>query len=127
MRSIAVGYDVSEERVRRLQEGETFIEDISNGEIRTAQNSGRYTATTRTEDCHNFDVAVITVPTPLRESVPDLSFIEDAAHKLGQNLTKGATVILQSTTYPGTTEELVSFPRKSRHGLCGVLLFSSQR
>jgi threonine dehydrogenase-like Zn-dependent dehydrogenase len=97
MRSVAVGYDVvgydvSEERVMRLQEGESFIEDISNSEIKTAQNSGRYAATTRIEDCHKFDVAVITVPTPLREGVPDLSFIEDAAHKLGQNLTEGATL-----------------------------------
>jgi UDP-N-acetyl-D-glucosamine dehydrogenase len=50
---------------------------------------------------------VITVPTPLREGNPDLSYIEDAARQLARFLRPGATVILESTTYPGTTEELV--------------------
>ncbi len=59
------------------------------------------------EDCVDFDVAVITVPTPLRESAPDLSYIEAAALGLSQHLRVGATVILESTTYPGTTEELL--------------------
>ena len=55
-----------------------------------------------------FDVAVITVPTPLRDGTPDLSYIESAAVTLAGHLRRGATVILESTTYPGTTEELVT-------------------
>ncbi|WP_372729611.1 nucleotide sugar dehydrogenase, partial [Nocardioides sp.] len=54
-----------------------------------------------------FDFAIITVPTPLRETLPDLSFIESAAHDLSVHLTKGCTVVLESTTYPGTTESLM--------------------
>jgi len=54
-----------------------------------------------------FDYAVITVPTPLRDSLPDLSYIQNACESIGAFLRQGATVVLESTTYPGTTEELV--------------------
>ena len=52
-------------------------------------------------------IAVITVPTPLKETVPDLSYIEAASRQLAPWVTEGATVVLESTTYPGTTEQLV--------------------
>lgn len=112
MRAVAaghdvVGYDTSNYRVTHLQSGKSFIEDVSDDEVASALNSGRYVATSSLGDCSEFNIAVITVPTPLREGAPDLSFIEDAARSLSQNLTEGATVILESTTYPGTTEELV--------------------
>lgn len=112
MRAVAVGlnvvgYDINEDRVMRLSRGESFVEDIPNEEIASALNSSRYLATTKLEDCSDFDVAVITVPTPLREGAPDLSFIEDAARGLSRQLKEGATVILESTTYPGTTDELL--------------------
>jgi len=102
-----VGYDISEVRVSRLASGVSYIEDITDDEIGRAVKSGRYVATTQLKECSDFDVAIITVPTPLREGAPDLSFIEEAARGLAQNLREGATVILESTTYPGTTEELV--------------------
>jgi nucleotide sugar dehydrogenase len=112
MRGVAVGmkvvgYDINEDRVMRLSRGESYVEDISNEEIASALNSARYQATTALEDCSDFDIAVITVPTPLREGAPDLSYIEEAARGLSGHLKKGATVILESTTYPGTTEELL--------------------
>ncbi len=112
MRAVAVGmavvgYDISEVRISRLASGLSYIEDISDDEIGRAVKSGRYVATTQLRECSDFDVAIITVPTPLREGAPDLSFIEEAARGLAQNLREGATVILESTTYPGTTEELV--------------------
>jgi len=112
MRAVAVGlnvvgYDINEDRVMRLSRGESFVEDIPSEEITSALNSSRYLATTKPEDCSDFDFAVITVPTPLREGAPDLSFIEDAARGLSRQLKEGATVILESTTYPGTTEELL--------------------
>jgi UDP-N-acetyl-D-glucosamine dehydrogenase len=112
MRAVAVGldvvgYDINEDRVMRLSRGESFVEDIPNEEITSALKSSRYRATTAIEDCSDFDIAVITVPTPLREGAPDLSFIEEAARGLSRYLKEGATVILESTTYPGTTEELL--------------------
>lgn len=112
MRAVAVGlnvvgYDISEDRVMRLSRGESFVEDVPHDEIASALASGRYLATTLLEDCADFDIAVITVPTPLSEGAPDLSYIEDAARGLSKHLKKGATVILESTTYPGTTEELL--------------------
>ncbi len=102
-----VGYDISEDRVMRLARGESYVEDISDQEIASALDSRQYLPTTDPEHCADFDVAVITVPTPLRESAPDLSFIEEAARQLSRHLRRGATVILESTTYPGTTQELM--------------------
>ena len=102
-----VGYDVSVDRVKRLADGDSFVEDVGAGELRAALDSGRYRVTDDRLACEAFDVAVITVPTPLRESQPDLSYIESAALDLAPYLTKGATVVLESTTYPGTTEELL--------------------
>jgi UDP-N-acetyl-D-glucosamine dehydrogenase len=76
--------------------------------VAEALASGRYQPTSEAEACAGFDVAVITVPTPLREGNPDLSFIEASAHAIARYLVPGATVVLESTTYPGTTEELVA-------------------
>ena len=112
MRAVEVGHDVvglevDDARAKRLQSGESFVEDISDEEMSGALATGRYRATTSHADAADFDVAVITVPTPLREGAPDLSYIETAARDLAPMLRPGATVILESTTYPGTTEELV--------------------
>src|SRR5690606_30600502 len=63
-----------------------------------------------------FDVAVVTVPTPLRDGAPDLSYVEDAATTLARRLRAGALIVLESTTYPGTTEELVA-PLLEQSGL----------
>src|SRR5947199_10565608 len=102
-----VGYDVDENRIKRLAAGESYVEDISSDQLNAALDSGRYRPSSEAKACAGFDVAVITVPTPLREGNPDLSYIESAAATLGRFLRPGATVILESTTYPGTTEELV--------------------
>jgi UDP-N-acetyl-D-glucosamine dehydrogenase len=101
-----VGVDLDERRISGLKAGESYVEDISNDELATATAAG-YLATTDYADAAGFDFAVITVPTPLRESLPDLTFIESSGESLAALLTKGATVILESTTYPGTTEELL--------------------
>lgn len=102
-----VGIDLDVQRVAALQAGESYVEDISAEQLQAAIASGRYLATTDYTEAANFDAAVITVPTPLRESLPDLSFIEASAHSLGAHLSRGATVVLESTTYPGTTQELL--------------------
>jgi UDP-N-acetyl-D-glucosamine dehydrogenase len=102
-----VGFDVDELRVKRLAAGESFVEDITDEILGIALASGRYRATDEPKHCAGFDLAVITVPTPLHEGNPDLSYIEVAATTLSRYLRPGATVVLESTTYPGTTEELV--------------------
>ena len=112
MRAVEVGYrvvgfDPDVDRVKRLISGESYVEDVSNAALREALASERYTASSEARACRGFDYAVITVPTPLTERAPDLSYIESAASTLARYLRPGATVILESTTYPGTTEELV--------------------
>ena len=103
-----VGYDVDEGRVKRLAAGESYVEDINTTQLQEALATGRFQATTDHQLIEGFDVAVITVPTPLREGAPDLSYIEESSRTLAAFLRPGATVILESTTYPGTTEELVA-------------------
>jgi len=102
-----VGIDLDVRRIDSLKAGESYVDDISSEQLRAALAAGAYTPTTEYADVEGFDIAVITVPTPLRESLPDLSFIESSGASLAKFLTKGATVVLESTTYPGTTEELL--------------------
>ena len=112
VRAVEVGYDVvgleiDDRRVKMLAAGESYVEDISDAQLGAALATGRYRPTNDLDGVDRFDVAVISVPTPLREGVPDLSYIESAATVLAPLVTRGSTVILESTTYPGTTEDLV--------------------
>ncbi len=102
-----VGLDTDAARVRQLTEGEAAIESIDGARLIAVLEAGRYMASTDAADAADFDVAVIAVPTPLRDGNPDPRHIEDAARALAPRLRAGATVVLESTTYPGTTEELV--------------------
>ncbi len=102
-----VGVEIDKARLERLSIGESYVEDVSAARISAGLASGRYRPTMDPCGCAGFDVAVITVPSPFREGVPDLSYIEESARMLADYLTPGATVVLESTTYPGTTEELV--------------------
>lgn len=112
MRAVEVGYtviglDLNKTRIDALNEGHSFVEDISSATVRKALDAARYRATTDYDDAQDFGVAVITVPTPLKETLPDLSFIEAAAKSLAPHITAGSLVVLESTTYPGTTSELL--------------------
>lgn len=102
-----LGIDLSERRVQALNRGESFVEDISDATVSAAIADGSYQASSDYAMARDFDVAVIDVPTPLRESLPDLTFIESAAAALAPHVSRGCLVVLESTTYPGTTEELV--------------------
>jgi UDP-N-acetyl-D-mannosaminuronic acid dehydrogenase/UDP-N-acetyl-D-glucosamine dehydrogenase len=99
------GYDVDPRRVAALESGHSFVEDVPDAVVADAIASGRYRAVADLDGVDAFDVAVITVPTPLREGSPDLSFIDHAAERLAPRVRQGCTVVLESTTYPGTTEE----------------------
>jgi UDP-N-acetyl-D-glucosamine dehydrogenase len=112
-----VGLDNDEQRVKRLNAGESYVEDVPSAELQAAVESGRYQASTEPRSCAGFDVAVISVPTPLRDGAPDLTYIEEGTATLARFLRPGATVVLESTTYPGTTEELVARILESGSGL----------
>jgi UDP-N-acetyl-D-glucosamine dehydrogenase len=101
-----VGYDTSRNRIDSLRAGTSYVEDISDEQVQWALDNG-YIPTRDPLDLRAFDIAVITVPTPLREGNPDLSFIEAAGRDLMPRLERGSVVVLESTTYPGTTEELL--------------------
>ena len=112
MRAVAAGhqvagYDADPVRVKRLEAGESYVEDVSAGELAAALESGRFRPSSDADACEGFDVAVITVPTPLRDGLPDLACVEAASRTLARYLSPGATVIVESTSYPGTTQEQV--------------------
>ncbi|MBW3581363.1 MAG: nucleotide sugar dehydrogenase [Actinobacteria bacterium] len=112
-----IGFDTDESRVKALAAGESYVEDVTAEALAAALGTGRYHPTASSADCAGFDVAVVTVPTPLREGVPDLSYIQVAAGMLAEHLRPGATVVLESTTWPGTTEELVAPLLEDQSGL----------
>ena len=112
MRAVAAGhevtgYDTDVNRVKRLQAGETYVEDVPAGDLAAALESGRFRPSASADACAGFDVAVITVPTPLRDGLPDLACVEAASRTLARYLRPGGMVIVESTSYPGTTQEQV--------------------
>jgi UDP-N-acetyl-D-glucosamine dehydrogenase len=102
-----IGYDTDAGRIRMLQAGESYVEDVPDAELKLALEVGGFLPSDDPGSCAGFDVAVITVPTPLREGLPDLTYVEAAARTLASFLRPGSTVILESTSYPGTTQEHV--------------------
>jgi UDP-N-acetyl-D-glucosamine dehydrogenase len=113
MRAVEVGYEVvgfdtDSRRVDILANASSYVEDVTPEQLSGALATGRYFPTSFAARLEGFDVALITVPTPLREGGPDLSFVTDAGRTLAEHLEPGALVVLESTTYPGTTEELLS-------------------
>src|SRR5664280_3504320 len=115
MRAVEVGYDVvgyepDLTRAKRLLSGSSYVEDVSDTVLSAALASGRYEPSDAIESCEGFDVAVITVPPPLTEGAPDLSYIERSARELAPYVRPDSTVILESTTYLGTTCLLYTSP-----------------
>ena len=126
-----VGYDVDTVRIGRLVQGESYVEDIAAERLHAVVAGGKYRPTVDPADCAEFDIAVITVPTPLRDGVPDLSYVEACTEMLGGHLRPGTLVVLESTTYPGTTEEVVGPILEKASGLVAgtdfALGFSPER
>jgi UDP-N-acetyl-D-glucosamine dehydrogenase len=114
-----VGFDLDVDRIKRLADGDSYIEDITDERLGAALDSGRFLPSIDAVDMVGFDVAVIDVPTPLEEGNPNLRYVEEAAATLAVHLRPGATVILESTSYPGTTEELVVPILEAVSGLVG--------
>ncbi len=103
-----VGVDVDERKVAALNRGESYIADVPASEVRPFVASGQFRATTDYDALREADAIFICVPTPYdAQRAPDLSFIRAAAEGIRPRLRPGHLVVLQSTTYPGTTEEVV--------------------
>ena len=125
------GIDISEEKTRRVNAGDSYVGDISSATLRPLVDSGKLKATADFRAVLELDTINICVPTPLRKTKdPDMSFIVSSCQEIAHHFHAGMLVILESTTYPGTTDEVV-LPMLSRSGLeVGrdfVLCFSPER
>lgn len=133
-----IGLDLDDNKIAALQSGVSYVEDVSDDQLRLITDSGRFhgeLGASLQPDTHRelleFDIAIIAVPTPLREGQPDLSYVLAAGRMLGQVLRPGAAVVLESTTYPGTTEGLLRDVLEQESGLVAgedfILGFSPER
>jgi UDP-N-acetyl-D-glucosamine dehydrogenase len=111
------GFDVDRKRVAAINRGVSHIHDVASSRIGRLVNDGLFRATTETAQLADADVVIICVPTPLTdERQPDLTFVESATDYVARTLHPGQLVILESTTYPGTTRDIV-LPRLEQTGL----------
>ena len=127
----ALGFDVDANKVAILEKGGSYIEHMDAERLRAAISSGRLAATSDFDRLREPDVLLICVPTPLdRYLQPNLEFVVNTAEQITRRLRPGQLVVLESTTYPGTTDELIQ-PILERSGLvCGrdfFLAFSPER
>ena len=125
------GIDLDQRKVEALRRGESYIPDVASSTIAELISPDRFVATSEYDALASLDTVNLCVPTPLRKSKdPDMSFIVSAVTGVAQHLHPGMLVILESTTYPGTTEELVK-PLLERTGLRAgsdfFLAFSPER
>jgi UDP-N-acetyl-D-glucosamine dehydrogenase len=112
-----VGFDTDPQKVEKLSRGESYIKHISAAEISKHVSSKHFSATTDFARLREMDAVLICVPTPLDERRdPDLSYVEDTARSIAPHLQHDQLIVLESTTYPGTTEELV-LPILEQNGL----------
>ncbi len=103
-----IGYDVSVEKVNSINSGENYIGDVNDDVLKNAVDEGLLTATTKKKDLIKTDVIFICVPTPITKNrAPNTQYMISATETVVEAMRKGKIIILRSTTYPGTTEELV--------------------
>ena len=125
------GIDLDARKVAAINKGESYIQDVPMADVAEFQKAGRLSATTDASVISSLDTINICVPTPLRKTKdPDLSYVVSAVEMIGQHLHPGQLVILESTTYPGTTDEVVK-PILEKSGLKAgedfFLAFSPER
>ncbi|MPZ91366.1 MAG: nucleotide sugar dehydrogenase, partial [Actinobacteria bacterium] len=125
-----LGVDSSPERVELIRSGESHIRDVEPERIAALRDSRRFGVTDSYERLGDCSAVLICVPTPMHEGMPDLGAIKDASRALGEVITEQTLVVLESTTYPGTTEEIVK-PLLEASGLAAgsdfYLAFSPER
>ena len=127
-----IGFDVQAEKVVMVNEGHNYIGDVVDNDLLQLVKDGRLSATSDFSFVKDVDFIAICVPTPLDEyQQPDISYVRDSAKAIAKYLTKDTIVVLESTTYPGTTEELLKPILEDGSGLkCGedfYLGFSPER
>src|SRR6266849_4831811 len=103
-----IGFEVDERKASQINAGESYIGDVASSLVKELVDAGRLRATTDFDHLKECDALIICVPTPLRKTKePDVSFILAAAEEIKKRLRRGQLVILESTTYPGTTDEVL--------------------
>jgi UDP-N-acetyl-D-glucosamine dehydrogenase len=103
-----VGIDVDGRRVNDISAGRSYIQDVPEAELKSVVAGGRLTATTDYSVLKHVDSVSVCVPTPLRKTKdPDIQYIVDATARIKENLHRGLLIVLESTTYPGTTDEIL--------------------
>lgn len=127
-----VGFDVQQEKVDLVNAGKNYIGDVVDADLKELVEAGILSATTDFSKVCNVDFIAICVPTPLdKHQQPDISYVRDSAVSIAKYLKRGTMVVLESTTYPGTTEELLKPILEEGSGLvCGedfYLGFSPER
>lgn len=127
-----IGFDVQKEKVEMVNAGHNYIGDVVNEDLEEIVKSGMLSATTDFSFVRDVDFIAICVPTPLDEhQQPDISYVRESTISVAKYLKKGTMVVLESTTYPGTTEELIRPLLEDGSGLkCGedfYLGFSPER
>ncbi|SNV86415.1 UDP-glucose 6-dehydrogenase [Clostridium cochlearium] len=126
-----IGFDVQEQKVEMVNKGHNYIGDVVNSDLEDIVNNGKLKATTDFSFVGEVDVVAICVPTPLDlYKQPDLSYVENSTKSVAKYLKKGMLVVLESTTYPGTTEEVLKPILESTGLKCGedfFLAFSPER
>jgi UDP-N-acetyl-D-glucosamine dehydrogenase len=104
----ATGFEVDETKAAEINAGRSYIGDVPASTVKELTEQGRLRATTQFEHLKNCDAIIICVPTPLRKTKePDVSYILAAAGEIKKNLRRGQLIVLESTTYPGTTDEVL--------------------
>ena len=126
-----IAFDVDGEKVEKIRQGKSYIGDVKDDEVKTVTTTGYLTATNDFSRLADVDTIDICVPTPLRKTGdPDLSYVVSAVDEIAKHLHAGQLVVLESTTYPGTVEEVVR-PRLESGGLKAgenfYLAFSPER
>ena len=102
------GFEVDERKTEEINAGRSYIPDVPSDHVADCVKNDKLQATTDFSHLKNCDIIIICVPTPLRKTKdPDMSYILAAAEKIGENLRRGQLIILESTTYPGTTDEVL--------------------
>jgi len=103
-----IGFDIDVKKIDKLSRGEIYLKHIQEDRVKDLFNSGLFSATTDFLQLNKVDLVSICVPTPLdKYRQPDLSFVENSARAVAENLKQGAIVVLESTVYPGTTREIL--------------------
>ena len=112
-----IGFDMDNSKVDQINKGKNYIPDVKDKELSKLVKIKKFRATSDFNKLSNVDIIVIAVPTPLKKNlIPDLSYVKSATNSIANNLKKGHLVSLESTTYPGTTEE-VMLPILEKSGL----------